>query len=97
MRFRTASVLTAALAMAWPGLAPSATAPAAAATVPTKVVETQAAMRDLWLGHIEQIKQLAAGQYEQEAATWAGMTPHTYVIADALAGGIAKQFPEKFR
>ena len=213
MRFPTASVLTAALAMAWPGLAPSATASAAAATVPTKVVETQAAMRDLWLGHIfwvrnvvvarlqdnagaakaaeqqvvdnakaiagaiepyygkaaseklfgllaghwgaisayldathagkkadqdaafkklvdnageistflasanphlpvetlrglltahgahhvEQIKQLAAGQYEQEAVTWAAMTRHMYVIADALAGGIAKQFPDKFR
>ena len=25
------------------------------------------------------------------------MKDHMYVIADALAGGIAKQFPEKFR
>jgi len=47
--------------------------------------------------HIEQIKQLEAGQYEQEAATWAAMTRHMYVIADALAGAIAKQFPGKFR
>ena len=47
--------------------------------------------------HIEQIKQLEAGQYQQEAATWAAMTRHMYVIADALAGAIAKQFPDKFR
>ena len=47
--------------------------------------------------HVEQIKQLKAGQYEQEAATWAAMTKHMYVIADALVGGIAKQFPDKFR
>jgi hypothetical protein len=206
-------MLAAALAMAWPALAPAASSPATAATVPTKIVETQAAMRDLWLGHIfwvrnvvdarlenntsaakaaeqqvvdnakalagtiepyygkaaseklfgllaghwgaisayldathagkkadqdaafeklvdnageistflgganphlpvetlrglltmhgahhvDQIKQLKAGQYEQEAATWAAMTKHMYVIADALVGGIAKQFPDKFR
>jgi hypothetical protein len=47
--------------------------------------------------HIEQIKQLKAGQYEQEAATWSAMTRHMYVIADALVGGIAEQFPDKFR
>jgi hypothetical protein len=47
--------------------------------------------------HVEQVKQLAAGQYEQEAATWAAMTRHMYVIADALAGAIAKQFPDRFR
>ncbi len=211
MRFRTATMLAAALAMAAPGLAPAATEPAAA--VPAKVVETQAALRDLWLGHIfwvrnvvearladnasaakaaeqqvvdnakaiagaiepyygkaaseklfgllaghggaisayldathagknadqdaaskklldnagdistflgganphlpvetlrgllnahgahhmEQIRQLKAGQYEQEAATWSAMTKHMYVIADALVGGIAEQFPDKFR
>jgi len=212
MRFPTATMLAAALAMAWPGVAPSATAPVAAPTVQTKVVEAQAAMRDLWLGHIfwvrnvvearlednasaakaaeqqvvgnakaiagaiepfygqaaseklfgllaghwgaisayldathagskadqdaafkklvdkpgvstflgganphlpvetlrglltahgahhvEQIKQLEAGKYEQEAATWAAMTRHMYVIADSLAGAIAKQFPDRFR
>jgi hypothetical protein len=166
MRLPTVSVLTAALAMAWPGLAPSATEPASSATIPTKVVETQAAMHgeaaseklfgllaghwgaicayldamhagkkadqeaafkelvdnageiSTFLGganphlpvetlrglptthgahHVEQIKQLAAGQYAQEAATWTAMTRHMYVIADALVGGIAKQFPDKFR
>ena len=47
--------------------------------------------------HVEQIKQLEAGLFEQEAATWAAMTRRMYVIADALAGAIAKQFPDKFR
>ena len=47
--------------------------------------------------HMEQIRQLKAGQYEQEAATWSAMTKHMYVLADALVGGIAEQFPDKFR
>jgi hypothetical protein len=46
--------------------------------------------------HIQQIQQLDAKQYDQEALTWAGMKDHMYVIADALTAGIAKQFPEKF-
>lgn len=46
--------------------------------------------------HVQQIEQLDAKQYEQEAATWAAMKDHMYVIADALASGIAKQFPQKF-
>lgn len=47
--------------------------------------------------HVQQIKEFQAGQYDKEAKTWAAMTGHMYVIADALAGGIAKQFPDKFR
>jgi hypothetical protein len=46
--------------------------------------------------HITQIQQLKAGQYAEEAKTWAEMQAHMYVIADALTGAIAKQFPEKF-
>lgn len=46
--------------------------------------------------HVQQIKEFRAGQYEQEAKTWAAMKDHMYVIADALAGAIAKQFPAKF-
>ncbi len=46
--------------------------------------------------HIAQIQQLHAKDYEGEAQTWAAMTQHMYVIADALGGAIAKQFPEKF-
>ena len=46
--------------------------------------------------HRQQIQQLEARQYPQEAKTWAAMTQHMYVIADALVVGIAAQFPEKF-
>lgn len=46
--------------------------------------------------HVQQIRQFKAGQYDQEAETWAAMTTHMYVIADALATGIAKQFPDRF-
>lgn len=46
--------------------------------------------------HISQIQQLKAGQYAEEAKTWADMEAHIYVIADALTGAIAKQFPDKF-
>ncbi len=46
--------------------------------------------------HISQIQQLKAKQYAEEAKTWAEMETHMYVIADALAGAIAKQFPDKF-
>jgi hypothetical protein len=47
--------------------------------------------------HVQQIRQFKAGEYEAEARTWAAMKDHMYVIADALAGAIAKQFPDKFR
>ncbi len=46
--------------------------------------------------HVQQIQQFDAGEFDQEAKTWAMMKDHMYVIADALAGGIAKQFPDKF-
>lgn len=35
-------------------------------------------------------------QYADEAKTWEAMKQHMYVIADALAGAIAKQFPKQF-
>lgn len=47
--------------------------------------------------HVQQIQEFQAKQYDQEARTWAAMKDHMYVIADALAGGIARQFPEQFR
>ena len=46
--------------------------------------------------HVQQIQQLHAGQYTQEAQTWEAMKKHMYVIADTLAGAIARQFPAKF-
>jgi len=47
--------------------------------------------------HVQQIQQLHAKQYAEEARTWDAMKNHMYVIADALTNAIAKQFPEKFR
>jgi hypothetical protein len=46
--------------------------------------------------HIQQIKQLRDKDYAAEAQTWQAMTQHMYVIADALAGALHKQFPAKF-
>jgi hypothetical protein len=46
--------------------------------------------------HIQEIQQLKSKQYAEEAQTWEAMKKHMYVIADALAGAIAKQFPAKF-
>ena len=47
--------------------------------------------------HVQQIGQLRGKDYAGEAQTWDAMKQHMYVIADALAGAIAKQFPAKFR
>jgi hypothetical protein len=46
--------------------------------------------------HIAQILDVHAGDYDKEAINWAVMRMHMNTIADALAGGIAKQFPDKF-
>lgn len=46
--------------------------------------------------HIQAIQQLQGKQYAEEAQTWDAMKKHMYVIADALADAIAKQFPAKF-
>ena len=46
--------------------------------------------------HVQQIQEVQRKQYAQEAQTWEAMKRHMYVIADALAGGIAKQFPRQF-
>lgn len=46
--------------------------------------------------HVQQIQQMQRKQYVEEAQTWEVMKRHMYVIADALAGAIAKQFPKQF-
>ncbi len=46
--------------------------------------------------HIAQIDAVVAKDYGTEATVWENMKKHIYVIADALAGGIEKQFPKKF-
>jgi hypothetical protein len=46
--------------------------------------------------HVQQIRQLRDKDYPGEAQTWESMKQHMYVIADALAGAIVKQFPARF-
>jgi hypothetical protein len=46
--------------------------------------------------HLAQIDQLAGGQYKEEGRTWEAMRRHMHDIADALAGALQKQFPDKF-
>jgi hypothetical protein len=45
--------------------------------------------------HAQQIQQIDADDTAGEATSWAAMQAHMDMIADALAGAIAKQFPEK--
>jgi len=47
--------------------------------------------------HMAQIEALNAKNYADEAKVWKEMKTHMYVISDALAGGLAKQFPKKIR
>jgi hypothetical protein len=46
--------------------------------------------------HVQQIQQVHSKQYAEEAQTCEAMKRHMYVISDALAGAIAKQFPKQF-
>jgi hypothetical protein len=46
--------------------------------------------------HVQEIDELKAGKYEAEARTWEDMKAHMYVVSDALAQAIVKQFPSKF-
>lgn len=45
--------------------------------------------------HAAQIEQVMAGDMAAEARTWQAMQAHMDVIADALAGALARQFPDK--
>lgn len=45
--------------------------------------------------HATQIQQIMADDVQGERETWKAMQHHMDVIADALADGIAKQFPDK--
>lgn len=46
--------------------------------------------------HISEIVQIQKKDFAGEAETWQAMKHHMYTLADALVGGIAKQFPDKF-
>ena len=88
MRFPTATMLAAALAMAWPALAPAASSPATAATIPTKIVETQAAMRDLWLGHIFWVRNVVDARLENNTSAAKAAEQQVVGNAKAIAGAI---------
>lgn len=45
--------------------------------------------------HAQELQQIMAGDAKGEAATWKAMQAHMDTVADALAAGIAKQFPQK--
>ena len=46
--------------------------------------------------HMAQIEAVNAKDFSSEAKTWEAMKNQVYVIADTLADGIVKQFPQKF-
>ncbi|MES2675747.1 MAG: hypothetical protein V4660_16015 [Pseudomonadota bacterium] len=46
--------------------------------------------------HLAQAQQIFKGDFKAEATTWTEMRVHMFMIADALTGALAKQFPEKF-
>lgn len=45
--------------------------------------------------HYAQVQQIMAGDRAAEQATWTAMQQHMDAIADALAGAIARQFPDR--
>ncbi|UGB38288.1 hypothetical protein [Frateuria soli] len=45
--------------------------------------------------HATQIQQIMAGDMKHEQSTWEAMQAHMDMISDALAGAIARQFPDK--
>ena len=45
--------------------------------------------------HVAQVKLIIANDTAGEATEWSAMQAHMDMIADALAGAIAKQFPDK--
>jgi hypothetical protein len=47
--------------------------------------------------HMAQLNALADKDYANEAKVWKEMKDHMYVVADALATGLGKQFPKKIR
>ncbi len=46
--------------------------------------------------HVKQNQQIAKADWQGEARTWDEIKTHIYAISDALAGALAKQFPEQF-
>jgi hypothetical protein len=59
----------------------------------------ESAVQSLFAAHVAhhamEIPQIMKGDSQGELATWSAMQVHMNTIADALAAGIAKQFPDK--
>jgi hypothetical protein len=47
--------------------------------------------------HVAAINATAKKDWSAEADVWDPMVKQIYTLSDALADGIAKQFPDKFR
>ena len=47
--------------------------------------------------HVAQINEIAARDFQAEAATWHAMRQHVMVISDAIVDALAKQFPARFQ
>lgn len=60
---------------------------------------TEDAVRGLLVAHAAhhqaQIDEIMRGDMQAEATTWSSMQAHMNTIADALAGALARQFPDK--
>ena len=89
MLFRSV-LLTAALALTLPALAPAATTkPAtAAATMPTKIAETRAALRDLWIGHVFWVRNVVDARFDGDAGKAKVAEQQVVANAHAIAGAI---------
>lgn len=46
--------------------------------------------------HVQQIDQIKAADWSGESQTWHAMRSHMLIIADALVGALAQQFPNSF-
>jgi hypothetical protein len=47
--------------------------------------------------HVAQISDISSGRFQSEAANWHAMRKHMLTLSDAIADGLAMQFPERFQ
>lgn len=88
MKLQIPILLAAALALALPGLAPAATPSSADACVPTKIADTKAALRDLWLGHIFWVRDVVDARFAGDASEAKTAEQQVVANAQAIAGAI---------
>ena len=88
MKIQPSLMLAAALALAWPVAAQAANEPAAPATVPVKIADTRAALRDLWIGHVFWVRNVVDATFEGDAAAAKSAEQQVVANAKAIAGSI---------